>query len=351
MIDEWLVKSWRKLVLTDYLIIAVVFVTIVVFGFLEGVGIGMLVTSAIFVISLSRTDMIESRFTLRDRQSRKTRPVPDRAILLAEGQLAQAYELRGYLFFGTAYRLADQLRESLTGDPAPHFILLGFRNVSGFDFSAVNALVRFIRAADKEGATVIIFGVSNRLRSTLTSELPKETLRELVIESDEDHAIEQCEDMIIEEWRRELGQEESMRQQLLDRVVEDLERHLDRQARFEQLIDDIEECLELRTYSSGESIVAIGAPLEGMQLLQEGRASQFDASGNRLCQFSAGDVIEPGGAFDSMAATLETIAEEQCHTLLFTSAARKRLGEADPERLLELYEYVLANVSSTRGTG
>ena len=351
MIDEWLVKSWRKLVLTDYLIIAVVFVTIVVFGFLEGVGIGMLVTSAIFVISLSRTDMIESRFTLRDRQSRKTRPVPDRAILLAEGQLAQAYELRGYLFFGTAYRLADQLRESLTVDPAPHFILLGFRNVSGFDFSAVNALVRFIRAADTEGATVIIFGVSNRLRATLTSELPKKTLQELVIESDEDHAIEQCEDMIIEEWRRELGQEESMRQQLLDRVVEDLERHLDRQARFEQLIDDIEECLELRTYSSGESIVSIGAPLEGMQLLQEGRASQFDASGNRLCQFSAGDVIEPGGAFDSAAAVLATIAEEQCHTLLFTPEARKRLAEADPKRILELYEYVLANASSTRGTG
>ena len=351
MIDEWLVKSWRKLVLSDYLIIAVVFVTIVVFGFLEGVGIGMLVTSAIFVISLSRTDMIESRFTLRDRQSRKTRPVPDRAILLAEGQLAQAYELRGYLFFGTAYRLADQLRQSLKGDPAPHFILLGFRNVSGFDFSAVNALVRFIRAADAEGATVIIFSVSNRLKATLTSELPNKTLRKLVIESDEDHAIEQCEDMIIEAWRRELGQEESMRQQLLDRVVEDLESHLDRQARFEQLIDDFEDCLELRTYSSGESIVAIGAPREGMQLLQEGRASQYDASGNRLFQFSAGDVIEPGGAFDSTAATLATIAEEQCHTLLFTPSARRRLGEADPKRILELYEYVLANVSSTRGTG
>ena len=210
-------------------------------------------TSAIFVISLSRTDLIESRFTLRDRQSRKTRPVPDRAILLAEGQHAQAYELRGYLFFGTAYRFADQLRQSLKEDPAPHFILLGFRNVSGFDYSAVNALVRFIRAADSEGSTVVIFGASDRLKATLTSEIPEKTFQALVMESDEDLAIEQCEDLIIERWRHSLGQEESVRRQLLDRVVEDLERHLDRQAKFEQLIDDIEECLELRTYSSGES--------------------------------------------------------------------------------------------------
>ena len=85
-----------------------------------------------------------------------------------------------------------------------------------------------------------------------------------------------------------------------------------------------------------------------MHLLQEGRASQFDASGNRLFQFSAGDAIEPGGAFESIAATSTTVAEEQCHTLLFTPAARKRLGEADPKRLLELYEYVLTNTSSLR---
>ena len=351
MVDEWLVRSWRKLVFTDYAAIVVVFLTIVVFGFLEGVGVGMLFTSAIFVISLSRTDMIENRYTLRERQSRKTRPIPDRAILLAEGQRAQAHELRGYLFFGTAYRMADQLRISLRDDPVPHFMLLGFRNVSGFDFSAVNALARFIRAANTEGVTVVIFGASDRLRSTLRSELPKETLQELVMEIDADHAIEKCEDMIIENWRRDFGQERSGRQQLLDSVVEDLERHLERLAMFEQLIHEIEEYLEPRTYSPGDSIVAPGVPREGMQLLQDGRASQHDATGNRLIQFSAGDVIEPGSAFGPSAAELATIAEVQCRTLLFTPAAKERLARTDPKRALELYEYVLANISSTRGIG
>ena len=85
--------------------------------------------------------------------------------------------------------------------------------------------------------------------------------------------------------------------------------------------------------------------------LQEGQASQHDSSGNRLVQFSAGDVIEPGSAFGPTAASLATIAEEQCRTLLFTPSGKERLARSDPKRALELYEYVLANIASTRGIG
>ena len=107
-------------------------------------------------------------------------PCPDRAILLAEGHRAQAYLLRGYLFFGIAYRLADRLRQSLKIHPAPNCILLGFENVSGFDFSAVNAIVRFIRSADAEGVKVVIFKASDRFEATLRAELPGKGTRKTV---------------------------------------------------------------------------------------------------------------------------------------------------------------------------
>ena len=54
---------------TDYLIILVMFATIVLFGFLEGVATGMLITTVIFVIDLSSVDLVQSHFTMRDRQS------------------------------------------------------------------------------------------------------------------------------------------------------------------------------------------------------------------------------------------------------------------------------------------
>ena len=142
-----------------------------------------------------------------------------------------------------------------------------------------------------------------------------------------------------------------MRRQLLDSVVDDLERHLDRQARFEKLVDELGAWSEARTYQPGEAIVTLAAPREGLHLLTEGRASQFDPSGTRIFQFSPGDVIEPLGAFDPGAATTATIADVKCRTLLLSPAARERLGKTEPDRILSLYEYILTAKASGCGHG
>ena len=350
MMEAWLIGTVRRLAWTDYLIIVVMFATIVVFGFLEGVAIGMLITTVIFVISLSRMDLLQSRFTMRDRQSNRTRPVPERAILLAEGRSAQAYRLRGYLFFGSAYRLADQLKLSLTGDPPPSCILLDFGNVTSFDFSAVNAMVRFIRAADAEGVVVVLSGASQRLEAALEAELPPAVHANVVSERDEDHALERCEEIVIGKWQLRQESEGRSRDALLEQVVDDFARHLDRQVLFEELVGELEEWLEPREFASGETIVAFGEPSEGLQLLREGRASQFDSSGNRLLQLSPGDVIEPRGAFDASPAANATIAVEPCRTLVLAPNVRVRLERSRPQRMLELYAYLFTAGAEAPGS-
>ena len=340
MMDDWLIGSWRRLGWTDYLIILAMFVAIVGFGFLEGVGAGILITTAIFVISLSRVDVIQSRFTMRDRQSRKTRPVPETAILLADGKRVNAYRLRGYLFFGSAYRLADQLKLSLKSDPAPFCMLLNFSGVSGYDFSAVNAMVRLIRAADAEGVAVVLAGASGRLEAALKAELPSAVSESVVSERDEDFALERCEEIVLARWEARHESGEHSRQTLRDHVVDDFARHLDRQVLFEELLDDLGEWMEIREFSAGATIVAAGDPRDGLHLLQRGRASQVDSTGARLFQFSPGDVIEPRGAFDTSAATNTTIAVDRCRTLVLAPGARLQLEQTEPQRMLKLYEYL-----------
>ena len=343
MMDAWLVGARRRLAWSDYLIILVMFATIVVFGFLEGVGTGMLITTAIFVISLSRTDAVQDRYTLHDRQSRKIRPIPERAILLTEDRRVQAYRLRGYLFFGSAYRLADQLKASLKAQPPPLCILLDFGNVTNFDFSAVNALVRFIRAADAEGVVVVLAGASERLEAALEAELPPAVHANVASERDEDHALERCEETVIGKWQSEQEGERHSRNVLLERVVDDFVRHLDRQALFEELLEEFGEWMEPREFCAGEALVTPGEPSEGLHLLHDGRASQFDASGARLVQYSPGDVIEPRAAFDASPVARATIAVEPCRTLLLTPAARARLERSRPEGALKLYGYLLTS--------
>ena len=85
MVEEWLVKIKRRVPGTDYAIIVAMFLTITILGFFEGVGIGMLITIIFFVVRLSRLDVIESRYTARERRSKRSRPIPHRAILQAEG--------------------------------------------------------------------------------------------------------------------------------------------------------------------------------------------------------------------------------------------------------------------------
>ena len=302
------------------------------------------------MISLSRMDVVQSRFTMRDRQSNRTRPVPERAILFAEGRRVQAYRLRGHLFFGSAYRLADQLKASLAAEPAPSCILIEFENVTSFDFSAVNAMVRFIRAADAEGVAVVLASATERLEAALEAELPSAVHARVVRERDEDHALERCEELVIEKWQSDQEKEGQSRHALLERVVDDFARHLDRQILFEKLLDDLAEWMEPREFAVGETIVASGQPRGGLHLLKEGRASQFDSHGSRMFQFSPGDVIEPRGAFDTSVAVNATIAVEPCRTLVLAPEARERLERSHPQRMLKLYEYVFTAGEGTTGS-
>ena len=102
MLNSWLLNVRRKLHWTDYCMIVAICVTIAVFGFVEGVAAGMIATLAMFAIRLSRVDAIDEEFTGGERRSNKTRSIPDRAILLDQGETIRAYRLRGYIFFGSA---------------------------------------------------------------------------------------------------------------------------------------------------------------------------------------------------------------------------------------------------------
>ena len=104
MLDQGLVKSRERLPGQEYAIIPLIFFVILFFGLLEGVAAGAVATLVFFAVRLSRVNTIASQFTARERRSNKARSVPDRALLLAEGDRAQAYQLQGYIFFGSVSR-------------------------------------------------------------------------------------------------------------------------------------------------------------------------------------------------------------------------------------------------------
>ena len=338
MLDEGLVKSRTRLPWTEYGIILVIVVTIIVFGLIEGVGVGMLATLVFFAVRLSRVDPVESRFTARDRVSNTARTVPDRAILMEEGERVHAYLLRGYLFFGSVCPLAEQLRQSLHGATRPACMLIDFGAVSGFDFSAVSVLARFFQTAGEAGVRVVLSTVPEKLQAGLGRNLAPSASEGLLVEPNADRALERCEELVIAAWKADVERGDERRASLLEHAAEDMEHYLERQIRFEDLLDGLRDWMSPRQYAAGDPLAGPGAVREGVQFLLSGSASGYDAAGERVYQRARGDAIWPG-APDHGAATV--LADETCHTMVLTPAARGRLEEQDGSLALTLYRYLL----------
>ena len=338
MLDEGLVRSYRRLPGSEFGITVLIAVAIVAFGLPEGIGGGMLVTLVFFAVRLSRVDPIESHFTAHEGRSNKTRPVPDRAILLEEGQRIHAYRLRGYIFFGSVSPLVDRIRESLDREHSPACLMLDFAGVSGFDYSAVNVLSRLLQAAQGAGARVVLSASPERLTREFERNLPNDAFAGLFIEPDADRALERCEEVILAAWK---ANTETQRVSLLDQVEEDLERYLARQIDFEDLVEELRDWLDPREYAAAESIAGSPAARDGPQLLLSGRASAYGATGTRLYQCGPGDVLWPAGAAGEHVTSL--VAEEACRTLLMTPAARRWLETHRKDLALKFYGYVFAS--------
>ena len=254
MLDEGLLRSRKRLPLTEYGIIVLIAGVTVVLGLFEGVGAGMLATLVFFAVRLSRVDPIGSVFTLREHRSTKARSIPDRIILQHEGDRVPVWRLRGYVFFGSVYPLADQLKESLSGERRPACVMLDFTNVSGFDISAVNVLARFLRSAGTVNVKVVLSAPSEQVRAGLSRNLPPAEFASLRADPDFDSALERCEEIVIDAWGARASTIAEERDAVLEYAAADLDRYLERLACFEDLMEELRDWLEPRRYAAGEAI-------------------------------------------------------------------------------------------------
>ena len=339
LLDTWLVKVRRRLHWTDYGLIVLICITIAVFGFIEGVAVGMLATLALFVIRLSRVDVIAEEFTARERRSTMLRSVPDRAILYDRGEL-----LRGYIFFGSAHPLIDELKRPLGESPPPSCILLDFAAVSGCDLSAVNVLCQFVQTAHRTGVRTVFSEVSRQLEGSLRRNVPVEAREQIWFEPEFDSGLERCEALLIKSATSgPTGPKDDERGRLFDRVAGKLERHLDEMVAFEELLERLEPRLEPCEYAEGETLSVQGEVRDGVQLLVSGLVSVHDAEGTRLHHCGPGDVLDPWAAFeDKNEASTTAIARTPCRTMMLTPVARARLESDDNDLTLRFFTYIIS---------
>ena len=247
------------------------------------------------------------------------------------------YRLRGFVFFGSVHRLLDRIRATLTATPRPACIVLDLARVSGFDFSAVNALDGFIRSPHAAGTRLVLAAAPGLLKDNLRENLPADGCDRVLFEADADHALERAEDLILAAVREASGAHD----RLLVRVFDDMRRYLDRQIVLEDMVQRLEPWLEPRDYQAGDALAARGEPQAGVQLLVKGRAAVYDDAGVRISQCGPGAAVEPQAAFGPSVAAVSTIADAPCRTMLFTPNARLSLEAFHPALGLQFYRFLV----------
>ena len=198
---DWLYDAWFKMPKQDYLIIVLILLVIAAFGLLWGIAVGILVSMILFVLEYSQIRVIRQEFSGKGYRSNIDRSHAENQLLRNLGHRILVYRLQGYIFFGTGYQFYQHIRSNiLRNDPGELlYIILDFRLVNGMDISTVVDFTKLRLVADAHGIHVLLAGVSPQIRTLLLNSgfMPEDAHLPINF-SDLDHALEWCEERLLE---------------------------------------------------------------------------------------------------------------------------------------------------------
>lgn len=143
-IEHWIVKQYKQSTLSQLSIIGAIVVTSLWFGFVASIGVGILVAVGFFLVQYSKTGVIRYVSTGATLRSRVTRNAVHDDWLSAHADSIVIYGLQGFIFFGTANSLPEEIMKRVTDTQQPPLdsVILDFRHVTGVDTSVVQSFYK-----------------------------------------------------------------------------------------------------------------------------------------------------------------------------------------------------------------
>lgn len=166
LIWNWCIASRKRLSTAEWLLVPVVVVMTAGVGVLVGFAVGILGGCAIFAFSVSRIDTVNRQFGAEERPSSLVRSTDELALLRDRGHEVRIIELASFVFFGSAYRLQEQVAE-LVRNLRPRMIIFDFAAVSGIDSSAGSSFLRISQRLQDADIRHVTSGLSPVVRAVM----------------------------------------------------------------------------------------------------------------------------------------------------------------------------------------
>jgi sulfate permease, SulP family len=333
---EWLWDSRKTFSKLDYALVALIVLFIAGFGFLEGVGLGVVVAMLLFVVNYSRIDVVKSELDGTTHRSKVDRPPAETDVLDQRGAQTFIVSLQGFIFFGTAnsllVRVAVRIHDAAL--PPARFVVLDFRFVSGVDSSAVLSLKRLRQLAAAEGIGLCLSSTTPAIRSNMRAGgLLEDESDDVRVFEDMDRAMEWCEAQLIHEAAVERTREVPVRS-LLAPGMGDGER-------LEQFVS----YLERREVAGGELVFEHGASQDGLYFLERGSVSITlpgdDGRTIRLRTLGAGALVGEMAVYNKLPRSAAVIADEDSVLQNLSSESLERMEREAPEAASAFHRFVV----------
>lgn len=326
-LDAYLFSGLRRYGRLDLAIVLVIVATVVVFGLLPGVAVGLILTAAMFVVASSRADVIGAARTGRTLRSRVTRAGAARDALYEHGERTVVYHLEGTVFFGTADKLSAAVKQRLSRDPAPRSVVLDVGAAGTFDATGGMAVLRIARAAARVGADVIVVGAGPIVRDTMTR-----SGANVSFEPDLDTALERCEDRIL----ADVGLTET--RPSFDDAIEDLPGG---RATWDALAPWFEQV----DAQPGERVIRQGGAADDFWILAGGRVSavleRADGTTLRLESLAPGQVIGELGFVTHAPRSAHIVVDEPARLFRMDRDRWARIARERPDLAVALRDLML----------
>lgn len=336
LLFEWVYSAWFKFPRLEYALILIILVSIAAWGFIEGIGVGIVIACTLFAFSYSRHQVIRHTFPGTTHQSNVRRSFPEEQILRQKGDQIHILLLQGYIFFGTANALLGQVRTRLENPELPpiQFLVMDFRLVNGVDSSVVLSFIKIRQLAQKHQLKLVFTHLQPTIRQQLQQGGGIDPYDEMThIFPDLDRGIEWCENKILETLSS-LRRRRSLPLALqLNEVFADAEQVSSFISYLEQLQVPADHIL----FRQGDS--------DSLYFIESGQITVFlqldNGQTRRVQTLSAGTIVGEIAFYLGTPHNTSAIADQPSKLYCLTTASLRTMQQENPQAVAAFQSFVI----------
>ncbi len=302
---KWIYQAWFQLSRPDYCIVILILLVVAGVGYLEGVGIGTLAATILFAITCGQMEITKRTLSGSVYHSNVLRTPEQEEQLREKGDQIYIVELQGFLFFGTANKLLNNICERLE-DPqrqSIQFLLIDFRLCTGLDTSAVISFVKLKQITRRKHINLIFVNLNPEYQKQLEQSGGLDIDDPLFnIFTDLDRGMEWCEQQIITVDEVEQKSIVSLAEQLKSRFPNP------------QNIPKLMQYLQPLKLEENDYLFRQGDPFNGLYFVESGRVSVVlelsDNQTKRVRSYTGGNTIGEMGLYRQSPRMASVIADQ-----------------------------------------